>query len=139
MLATMELLKSERRSLQKKITEVIRGRLREYREGTGGQIRHTGQEIAKRYHLTANRQTELLNPKKYHTVISWPTIGKLLAEGFIVVEDIVKNADLTDKERLYVESAYGLAGNPDFQDVVATLKSKGWSNTDIIKNLKKNI
>jgi len=133
----MVLLKSEMQELQRKITAVVRGKLREYREGLGGQQKHTGQEIAKLYGLNNNRQSEILKPEKYGTPVSWRSIEELIARRFLLVEDIKDRADLTEKELEYIDLTLGFTANMKVKEVIARLqKEKNMSQEDIVQYLE---
>lgn len=136
MLDGMELLKSERRVLQGKITELIQGRLREFREGLGGLPKHTGQEVSRIYGLSQNRQSELLKPKKYGTVVSWRDIHRLVERRFILFEEIKERADLTDKEVEYLDSTLGMVAKPAFMDALFQARKHGVGMDEIIQSIK---
>jgi hypothetical protein len=126
-----QLLESEKLELQTKITTLIRFRLFQYLRGQGVK-KHTGVEIAKRYGLQSNRQSELKNPLKYpEMVVSWPDIRTLVGKEFITVADIEKGITMTEMERRYVKEELAIHGSKVIHDAMVEAIRNGKTEEEI--------
>jgi len=94
------LRKKEIEELYKKITVFIRKKLLYMLEVEEWQ----GTEIAEKFGIASNRQSEIKDPVRYPNArVGRPTLKRLIGGGFVTTQELLNGVDLNEKEQNHIK------------------------------------
>jgi len=125
---TQKLRVAEKKALMKKVTIHLGKILRYYIEVNGW----TAREIYDQTGVPQNRLTEIQNYEKYQRPINDLNLKLFVGGGMINVEQLLDKLELTEKEKLYLET-FKMHEDKALSKYVLKAAKRGFVASEIIK------
>lgn len=128
-----KLLRVEKKVLMEKITRYVGKKLYYLTKVEN----LTNEEVSDIYGVPANRVTEFQKFDKYERSLSEFQLKLIIGSKMITVEELLKKVDLTEKEKLYLETLI-IHEDKNLAGLIADVKKRGGDPGDILKLWLKN-
>ena len=129
-------LESEKKELLRKVTMYLGDRIRDLTTKRIGKWTH--REIAKRYGIAQNRQSEWKDYEKYERCLSFQDLILVIGGGFVAVEELISNCAQNEKEEKYL-GALRIYEDEELREAATRAVKRGLKPGKILSDALKKI